>query len=69
MTFDLDHVLTQRLTNESCTILSATSSGLDKPAPAEMIFVSSGFVRFSFSNPGVSVENKNSELISCFTKN
>lgn len=33
------------------------SSGFAKPAPAEMILVSSGFVRFSFSNPGVSKRN------------
>lgn len=43
-------------TSESFRILTAISSGLANPAPAEMIFVSSGLVRFSFSNPGVSVK-------------
>lgn len=67
MTFGLDFLLT--LTNESCTILLATSSGLDKPAPAEMIFVSSGFERFSFSSPGVSAKIKQIQidLIKFFT--
>lgn len=44
------------ITNESFKMFMAMSSGLAKPAPPEMILVSSGLVRFSFSNPGVSVK-------------